>query len=105
MKHWRRTSSSPSSGSAIAAPRVLTVTAMGGGAGATIVFDRPVTWDGAGVGTMEIAGNWSQWIAQINATTLTTDTGATPGDAWDWGGGPDPSLTPTPDASQTGFVV
>lgn len=106
MKSWRRSGSHSPSSSAPSPPpppvTIISVVADGDGAG-SVGFSVPVTWDGTPEGTFIVNGQAVSWGFQEDATHMQgqVDHDWNPGDEWSWSG-PDPTLTPTPDSSQSG---
>lgn len=105
MKAWRRSSRTPSTGTVVAAPFIVSVTVDAFNV-VTVVFNTGVHWNGADAGTFQVNSNPGAWLAQPfgNILTYTPSIGVSSGDPWDWSG-PDASLTPIPDPTDNGAVT
>jgi hypothetical protein len=90
------------------APTVVNVFANTEDNSLVVTFDQPVTWDGVGAGTLTTSVGGGTWVEQQAADVikLAADGGVTflPDTGWEWTG-PDGSLSPVPDDSQTGVCT
>lgn len=103
MKRWRRTSSG--GGAAAATTPVVVSAVVRGDLSATdVTFNVPVTWNGVDAGTFQIGDPGGEWISQVSPATIAFDVAPGVSTAWLWTG-PDASLTPVPDSSQTGMTT
>jgi hypothetical protein len=107
MKAWRRTSSIAGVTSNPAAPLVLAIVTDGSDF-VEVQFDQPVTWNGINTSNLEIDGDGGAWVVQVDATTIGWQSSFAvnhnPGENWLWDAA-DPTLSPTPDAAQTGTTT